>query len=119
MAGICLGNFLRPLTEAQGLAAGRQALLLLLPTGSEQLPLPGSEELLCRAPGLVAVAKPSGTSTERLHERLCVQRELHVVSRLDLGTSGVLPLATGEGLEMLQAQYAAGMVSKELRYRAS
>ncbi|OLP76152.1 hypothetical protein AK812_SmicGene43956 [Symbiodinium microadriaticum] len=74
--------------------------------------------------GVLAVFKPAGCTSESMLERLLAkwraggwQGELTLVSRLDLPTSGVLPLALGgqaDGpTQYLDAQYAARQVSKE------
>lgn len=43
---------------------------------------------------------------------------LHLVSRLDLPTSGVLPLARSRAAELLRAQFTAGLVEKAVKGRA-
>lgn len=44
----------------------------MLPAGHDSVALAEDvEDVLCARPGLVGVAKASGTSTERLHEAMC------------------------------------------------
>ncbi|CAE7221798.1 unnamed protein product [Symbiodinium natans] len=76
--------------------------------------------VLARQPGVLAISKPEGISTEELLERLFGRQWIDVaqtVSRLDYPTSGVLPVALGpEGsaaCSWLQAQFAAKLVKKE------
>ena len=42
---------------------------------------------------------------------------LQLVSRLDLPTSGVLPLARSRAAELLRAQFTAGLVEKAVKGR--
>ncbi|CAE8628127.1 unnamed protein product, partial [Polarella glacialis] len=91
----------------------------------------GVQFLGCK-PGVMAICKPAGVSTEAIAQQLsqtCFpgllqtkndnnnNNNIQIVSRLDLPTSGVLPLAFGaEGSvahHWLQAQFAARLVSKE------
>ncbi|CAJ1400074.1 unnamed protein product [Effrenium voratum] len=76
--------------------------------------------MLARAPGVVAISKPSGISTEMLLESWLGSswnKRVQTVSRLDYPTSGVLPIATGPENSIqchwLQAQFAAKLVRKD------
>lgn len=70
-------------------------------------------------PGICAVAKPGGVSTEDTLARwaLLLAMPLGTVSRLDLPTSGVLPFALGgddsPAAHWLRAQFSARLVKKE------
>ena len=88
---------------------------------SRGAPLP--EELLAWAPGVAALAKPPGVSTEAFLERLGPQLRalggaggITVVSRLDLLTSGSLVVALGgartAAANLATAQFAGRLVSK-------
>ncbi|CAK9048940.1 Uncharacterized RNA pseudouridine synthase YlyB (RNA pseudouridylate synthase) (RNA-uridine isomerase), partial [Durusdinium trenchii] len=68
-------------------------------------------EVLASAPGLIAVFKPSGVSTEEILGPLPVA----AVSRLDKPTSGVLVAALGDesAFHLASAQFAAQSVKKE------
>ncbi|CAE7588780.1 unnamed protein product [Symbiodinium sp. KB8] len=77
--------------------------------------------VVASAPGVFAVAKPEGVSTEQLVEQLAVSLKEHdfclsVVSRLDQPTSGVLPLVLGAETSpsgrWCKAQFAGRLVSK-------
>ncbi|CAE8702924.1 unnamed protein product [Polarella glacialis] len=76
-------------------------------------------EVICNAPGLLAISKPAGISTEDALNKVSFHLRLLVtaVSRLDLPTSGVLPMAVGAedsaATQWLQAQFAGRLVSKE------
>ncbi|CAE8732097.1 unnamed protein product, partial [Polarella glacialis] len=88
---------------------------------------PGSVDILSTGTGVVAVLKPAGATTEavvkKLSQQLAIEQgahqpvDLHIVSRLDHPTSGVLPVALGaEGTiaaEWLQAQFVARLARKE------
>ncbi|CAE8612497.1 unnamed protein product [Polarella glacialis] len=83
--------------------------------------------ILRHAPGVVGTFKPAGVTTEEAVRQLSQQLghrrhmpkpvDLHVVSRLDYPTSGVLPLGLGaEGsaaANWLEAQFAGRLVRKE------
>ncbi|CAE8639941.1 unnamed protein product [Polarella glacialis] len=84
-------------------------------------------DVLSDVPGVIAIFKPSGVTTEEavneLSQQLARQRhvsesvDLHIVSRLDHPTSGVLPLALGAvgstAANWLEAQFAGRLVRKE------
>ncbi|CAE8648816.1 unnamed protein product, partial [Polarella glacialis] len=84
-------------------------------------------DVLSDGPGVIAIFKPSGVITEeavkQLSQQLARQRhvpesvDLHIVSRLDHPTSGVLPLALGAvgstAANWLEAQFAGRLVRKE------
>ncbi|CAE8709449.1 unnamed protein product [Polarella glacialis] len=79
----------------------------------------GGLAVLCEAPGLVAISKPSGLSSENALELLArrLRRPFSMVSRLDQPTSGVLVFADGRESSVatwwLQALFAGRVVSKE------
>ncbi|CAE6912229.1 unnamed protein product [Symbiodinium sp. CCMP2456] len=88
-----------------------------------ELPRSLQEEfsVVASAPGVFAVAKPEGVSTEQLVEQLAVPLKEHgfclsVVSRLDQPTSGVLPLVLGAETSpsgrWCKAQFAGRLVGK-------
>ncbi|CAJ1417149.1 unnamed protein product, partial [Effrenium voratum] len=70
-------------------------------------------EILAKGPGLVAINKPSGVSTEAVLAKLPVA----AVSRLDKPTSGVLVAALGSdcspAFQLASAQFSARSVVKE------
>lgn len=124
-SGICVGNLLRPLQETLGKEVGLEVLrdiqsFWAASPGSENSDVAGTPSsigfsVLRASPGLLAVAKPGGVSTERVQELVsaALNAPLQLVSRLDLPTSGVLPLARSRGAELLRAQFTAGLVEKE------
>ncbi|CAJ1421995.1 unnamed protein product [Effrenium voratum] len=66
--------------------------------------------------GVLAVLKPGNCTSESVLELFSarLRAELALVSRLDAGTSGVLPLAVGRGgRRWLEAQFGARQVHKE------
>ncbi|CAE8586885.1 unnamed protein product [Polarella glacialis] len=83
--------------------------------------------VLCHGPGVVGIFKPAGVTTEEAVRQLSQQLghrrhmpkpvDLHVVSRLDHPTSGVLPLGLGAvgsaAANWLGAQFAGRLVRKE------
>ncbi|CAE8719281.1 unnamed protein product, partial [Polarella glacialis] len=83
-----------------------------------------SVQILQEAPGVLALSKPAGMTSEHALElvsnrllRAGCASELSLVSRLDVPTSGVMPVALGGAMsgatQWLQAQFAARQVAKE------
>ncbi|CAE8596114.1 unnamed protein product [Polarella glacialis] len=89
--------------------------------------LPSAMQVLMTCPGVVAILKPAGVTTEsavrQLSQQLAREQsmsrpvDLQIVSRLDHPTSGVVPVATGvdgsPAANWLQAQFAGRLVEKE------
>ncbi|CAE8620869.1 unnamed protein product [Polarella glacialis] len=87
----------------------------------------GGVRVLGYGPGVAGILKPAGVTTEeavrQLSQQLAYERhmpepvDLHIVSRLDHPTSGVLPLALGAAecaaAKWLEAQFAGRLVGKE------
>ncbi|CAE7679699.1 unnamed protein product, partial [Symbiodinium necroappetens] len=102
--GIMLGSLLQPIRQSLGSEEAVKVLAgvrsLWLQTRSEQQELEvdsRDKDWLGAWPGICAVAKPGGVSTEDTLARwaLLLAMPLGTVSRLDLPTSGVLPFALG------------------------
>ncbi|CAE8645022.1 unnamed protein product [Polarella glacialis] len=105
------------------------------PTGTEEPDnessyleeVPSAMQVLMTRPGVVAILKPAGVTTEsavrQLSQQLASEQrwprpvDLQIVSRLDHPTSGVVPVATGvdgsPAANWLQAQFAGRLVEKE------
>ena len=81
-------------------------------------PQPSVKGATADTPRIFAVSKPHGCSTEQLLQQLQADMRcsLSIASRLDYGTSGVLPIARGTetsaATRWLQAQFTARAVHK-------
>ena len=77
-----------------------------------------SHQVIAEMPGIFAISKPYGSATEQVLRQLQgeLRCRLSIASRLDYGTSGVLPIAVGSetstATRWLQAQFAARVVHK-------
>ena len=124
--GVQLGTVASSVREARGLGHARKFLdhaRRLWVEAEPPRPRPfakqSSYQIIANTPGIFAVSKPHGCATEELVARLQQQMncELSIASRLDYGTSGVLPIAFGSetsaGTRWLQAQFAARVVHKQ------
>jgi len=91
---------------------------------SRQCLSPSQLHVVLEAPGVLALFKPSGMTSEELRDKLSdiLRADGHaddvtLVSRLDAPTSGVLPVALGTAqsgsAKWMHAQFAARQVSKE------
>ncbi|CAE8699896.1 unnamed protein product, partial [Polarella glacialis] len=116
-----LGEMLRLWIEQEKLNSDITLVPSLNPEGSSML------TVLCQQPGVLAISKPAGMTTEDAvigvsqqlarEMQMSAPADLHIASRLDHPTSGVLPVALGAPAsapaKWLEAQFAGRLVGKE------
>ncbi|CAJ1401382.1 unnamed protein product [Effrenium voratum] len=122
--GVQAGSVLLALRRALGLAKAEELLERFRRLWEEEVPQVEQRRVagfrvLGSGCGVLAIDKPQGVETEVVISELraALQRPISCTSRLDLPTSGVLPVALGDegsgATQYLRAQWAARLVSKQ------